>query len=99
MQLQQTQTLQQAFANLRHLPTVEQKQVFSLIDSLLLKTKSQKPTNEPSDLQKSFLEWQARHQAMIATLDENDMTDEEFDEIFNNLRDRNDVGREVNFDE
>lgn len=99
MQLQPTQTLQQAYTNLQHLPKVEQKQVFSLIDSLLLKTERQKSTDEPSELQKRFLEWHAQHQAMIATLDEDDMTDEEFDEIWNNLRDSNDTGREVNFDE
>lgn len=98
MQLQQTQTLQQAFANLRHLPTVEQKQVFSLIDSLLLKTKSQKPTDEPSDLQKSFLEWRKNYEASIAELDDG-WTDEDHDAIWNNVRDRNDTGREVSFDE
>lgn len=98
MQLQQTQTLQQAYANLQHLPKVEQKQVFNLIDSLLLKTKTQQPTNEPSELQKRFLEWRKNYEASIADLDDG-WTDEDHDALWNSVRDKNDTGREVNFDE
>lgn len=98
MRLQQTQTLQQAYTNLQHLPKVEQKQVFNLIDSLLLKTKTQQPTDEPSELQKRFLEWRKNYEASIADLDDG-WTDEDHDALWNSVRDKNDTGREVNFDE
>lgn len=55
--------------------------------------------DEPSELQKSFLEWEVYRQKMIAEYDENEMTDEEFDELLASLKDRNDTGRAVNFDD
>lgn len=41
MQTQSTQTLQQAYRHLQHLPKVEQKKVFGLIDALLQKNQIQ----------------------------------------------------------
>lgn len=91
------QTLGQAVDYIQSLPIEQQKQVFVLIDDFML-SQNHLTETEPTDLQKSFAEWEKYHQKMVNTFDENEMTDEEFDEFWASLRDKNDTGREMVFE-
>lgn len=52
--------------------------------------------DNPSDRQKSFLMWRADYEKVLA--EEDDWTNEKHDEFWANVRDKNDVGREVSFE-
>lgn len=95
MHTQPIQNLQEAIRCLEKLPQAEQKQAFGYIDSLMLMAFDNQPKD--SDLQASYLTWRKNYESVLASLDDG-WTDEKHDEIWDNVRDKNDVGRGVSFE-
>lgn len=103
MYTQPIQNLQEAISCLSQLPTAEQKQAFGYIDSLMVQYLSAKQdigtpnVHLPDDgAKQSFWAHYEAYQKAVSALDDG-WTDKEHDELWDNVRDKNDFGREVVF--
>ncbi len=107
---QHIQSINQAVLTMQKMSDDKQRKVFDYIELLVLQDKDNsvnkvttKPKNQDKqtskvDLQQRFLAWRKEYEQTMAELDDG-WTDDDHNAIWDNVRDKNDFGREVTFDE
>lgn len=83
---------------LSYLPEFEQEQIYRLVNTMVFQNifiRDQR--DEVKTLRETYLAWRKDFNELLERSDE--WTDQMHDEYWSSLRDKNDTGREVNFDD
>lgn len=86
-----TRTPNQAMLKIQELSAQKQQEIFDFIDFITVR--SDYKQSFKGDLQTQFINWRAKHESALQSLDE------EWDDSWIDIRDKRDTGREFSWDD